>query len=98
MDFNLNNEKGVSTWLIGQDRFDDIIQETPFKIFSVIPAGPIPPNPSELTALEKTGELLSLLKESYDYIVDSSPIGLVSDTFHVASLADACILVVTRTH
>ena len=31
MDFNLNNEKGVSTFLIGKDRFEDIEQETPFK-------------------------------------------------------------------
>jgi len=94
-DFGLTNEKGVSTWLIGQDRIDDIIQDTSFKNLAVISAGPVPPNPSELTALEKTGELLSLLKERYDYIViDSSPIGIISDTFHLAILADACLLVV----
>ncbi len=45
--------------------------------------------------MEKTGELIKLLKERYDYIViDSTPIGLVSDTFHLASLADAIFLVV----
>jgi tyrosine-protein kinase Etk/Wzc len=94
-DFNLNNEKGVSTWLIGKDKLQDIIQETPFENLSVISAGPIPPNPSELISLEKTNELFKLLKEKYDYIVvDSSPIGLVSDTFHLASLADAFLLVV----
>jgi tyrosine-protein kinase Etk/Wzc len=94
-DFNLNNEKGVSTWLIGKDKFQDIIQETSFENLSVISAGPIPPNPSELISLEKTNELFKLLKEKYDYIVvDSSPIGLVSDTFHLASLADAFLLVV----
>jgi capsular exopolysaccharide synthesis family protein len=94
-DFNLNNEKGVSTWLIGKDKLNDIIQETSFKNLSIISAGPIPPNPSELTAMEKTEELLKLLKESYDLIIiDSSPIGIVSDTFHLASLADAFLLVV----
>jgi tyrosine-protein kinase Etk/Wzc len=94
-DFKLNNEKGISTWLIGQDKLPDIIQETSYENLSVIPAGPIPPNPSELTSLEKTNELFTLLKEKYDYIiVDSSPIGLISDTFHLASLADACLLVV----
>jgi tyrosine-protein kinase Etk/Wzc len=94
-DFNLNNENGVSTWLIGKDKLQDIIQETSFDNLSVIAAGPVPPNPSELTSLGKTGELIKLLKERYDYIIiDSSPIGIVSDTFYLASLADACLLVV----
>jgi tyrosine-protein kinase Etk/Wzc len=94
-DFNLSNDRGVSTWLIGKDNLQDIIQKTSFENLSIISAGPIPPNPSELIALEKTDELLRLLKESYDYIIiDSSPIGVVSDTFHLASLADACLLVV----
>ncbi|MBE0675154.1 MAG: polysaccharide biosynthesis tyrosine autokinase [Bacteroidales bacterium] len=93
--FNLVNEKGVSTWLIGQDSLQDIIQKTSFDNLSLISSGPIPPNPSELIALEKTQGLFKLLKEKFDYIiVDSSPIGLVSDTFHLASLSDACLLVV----
>jgi len=94
-DFRLSNDKGVSTWLIGKDSLQDIIQPTTYVNLSVIPAGPIPPNPSELTALQKTGELITLLKERFDYIIiDSSPIAVVSDTLHLASLADACLLVV----
>jgi capsular exopolysaccharide synthesis family protein len=94
-DFNLSNEKGVSTWLIGRDKLEDIIQKTRFENLSVISAGPIPPNPSELTSLDKSDELFKSLKDKYDYIiVDSSPIGIVSDTYHLASLSDACLLVV----
>jgi len=94
-DFNLSNEKGISTWLIGKDSLQDIIQETSFQKLSIISAGPVPPNPSELTALKKTEELINLLKESYDYIIiDSSPIGIVSDTYHLASLSDVCLIVV----
>jgi capsular exopolysaccharide synthesis family protein len=94
-DFNLSNEKGVSTWLIGKDKLCDIIQPTSFVNLSIIAAGPVPPNPSELTALEKTSELISLLKEKFDYvIIDSSPIGIVSDTLHLARHADVCMLVV----
>lgn len=94
-DFDLDNEKGVSTWLIGKDNIQDIIKKTAFENLSIITAGPVPPNPSELTALGKTDELFKLLKERYDYIIiDSSPIGLVSDTYHLVSLADACLLVV----
>jgi capsular exopolysaccharide synthesis family protein len=68
-DFNLSNERGISTWLIGKDKIQDIIQETSFKNLSVIPAGPIPPNPSELTALGKTKELFTYLKEKFDFII-----------------------------
>lgn len=94
-DFNLKNDSGVSTWLIGKDNLEDIIQKTSFANLSVISAGPVPPNPSELTALGKTGELIELLKNKYEYIIiDSSPIGIVSDTYHLASFADVSLLVV----
>jgi tyrosine-protein kinase Etk/Wzc len=96
-DFGLSNEKGVSTWLIGKDELQDVIKETPYENLFIIPAGPIPPNPSELIALDKTKELLRLLKEKYECIViDSSPIGTVSDSFHLTSLADTCILIIRR--
>ena len=94
-DFGLKNEKGISTWLIGKDKLQDIIQQTSFENLSIISAGPIPPNPSELIALEKTHELFRVLQGMYDYIIiDSSPIGIVSDTFHLAAMADVCLLVV----
>jgi len=98
-DFNLNNDKGISTWLIGQDKLEDIIQRTSVENLSLISAGPIPPNPSELTALEKTTELFKILKNNYDYIVvDSSPIGVVSDTIYLSSLANVCILIIRPGH
>ncbi|MBE0652977.1 MAG: polysaccharide biosynthesis tyrosine autokinase, partial [Bacteroidales bacterium] len=94
-DFKLENTRGLSTWLIGQDKLDDIILKTDFENLFVIPAGPVPPNPSELTALGKTQELFKLLKSRFDFIiVDTSPIGIVSDTYHLASLADVSLLVV----
>jgi Mrp family chromosome partitioning ATPase len=71
--------------------------DTHFENLSIILAGPIPPNPSELTVLEKTNELIRLLKEKYECIViDSSPIGIASDVFQLATLADTCILVVRQ--
>lgn len=94
-DFNLQNEKGLSTWLIGKDKLEDIIQKTDYDNLSIISAGPVPPNPSELIALHKTVELIDTLKRNYDYIIiDSSPVGIVSDTIRLAALADACLIVV----
>ena len=96
-DFKISNEHGLSTWLIGKDELKDIIKVTSYKNLSIIPAGPIPPNPSELIALEKTEELLRLLKVGYEcIIIDSPPVGMVSDTFHLTSLADTSILIVRQ--
>ena len=96
-DFGLGNDQGVSTWLIGKDGLEDVIKRNSYENLFIIPAGPVPPNPSELIALEKTEELLRLLKEKFEcIIIDSSPIGTVSDTFHLASLADTCILIVRQ--
>jgi capsular exopolysaccharide synthesis family protein len=93
-DFGIGNEKGVSTWLTGKDELQDIIKETPYENLFIMPAGPVPPNPSELTALGKTNELIRILREKYDcIIIDTSPIGTVSDAFHLATLADTCILI-----
>jgi tyrosine-protein kinase Etk/Wzc len=94
-DFGKTNDKGVSTWLIGQSSLDAIILKTDFENLDLIPSGPIPPNPAELTVLGKTEELFNLLKSRYDcIIVDTSPMGIVSDTIHLISLSDTCIMVV----
>lgn len=94
-DFGLRNEKGVSTWLIGINEIKEIEQETGFENLTIISAGPVPPNPSELTALGKTNELITSLKERYDYIIiDTSPLGVISDTFYLAAFADTCLMVV----
>lgn len=60
----------------------------------VICAGPIPPNPAELLLSHRVDELFDALRERYDYIiVDTAPIGLVSDTFTLDRIADASIYV-----
>jgi capsular exopolysaccharide synthesis family protein len=57
-------------------------------------AGPIPPNPAELLAREQLVQVLDLLKEEYDYIIlDTAPVGLVTDTLQIARLADVSVYV-----
>jgi capsular exopolysaccharide synthesis family protein len=94
-DFGIDNDQGVSTWLIGKDNLDDILKKTTYENLNIISAGPVPPNPSELTSSGKTDELLKLLKERFDcIIIDSPPIGIVSDTFYLAAKADTCLIIV----
>jgi capsular exopolysaccharide synthesis family protein len=98
-DFAVDNSNGVSTWLIGKDNLDIIIKKTSYSNLDVIPSGPVPPNPAELISLSKTEELIRLLKDRYDYIIiDSSPVGIVSDTFQLITMADVCIMVVRLNH
>ena len=96
-DFSLSNEQGVSTWLTGNDGLENIIKETPYQNLFIVPAGPVPPNPSELSVFEKTNDLVKLLKDRFDcIIIDSSPIGTVSDAFHISTMADVCLLIVRQ--
>ena len=57
-------------------------------------AGPVPPNPAELLARENLGLIFNYLKEDYDYIIlDTAPVGLVTDTFQIAKYADVSVMI-----
>jgi len=96
-DFNLDNSFGVVNYLIGQKNTDEIIQKTEMPFLDVITSGPIPPNPAELIIGESMGELLEDLKKRYDYIIlDTPPIGLVSDALELVQYCDATLYVVRQ--
>jgi len=57
-------------------------------------AGPIPPNPTELLSHDNLGIIINYLKRNYDYVVlDTAPVGLVTDTYQVGKYADVCAFV-----
>lgn len=57
-------------------------------------AGPIPPNPTELLARDSFGEVVSILRQLYDYVIfDTAPVGLVSDTIQIGKQADVTVFV-----
>ena len=90
-------QKGISNYLIGQVSLEDITISHPDYGFDIIPAGTLPPNPSELIKTIKTKQVLEHLKEKYDYVVvDCSPVGLVSDAYILSSMADTTLYVVRR--
>lgn len=87
---------GITNYLSSDDvAIDSIIEPLPgFKSLDIIVAGPIPPNPSELLASKKVDSLFAELRKRYDYIVvDSAPVGMVSDTFTLDRIADATVYV-----
>lgn len=97
--FDMNGQVGLSTYLIGRHSLDNVILETEYQNLHVIPSGPIPPNPSELSASEKAIKMFQTLKHKYDFIiVDTAPIGTVSDHYPIASIADAVLIMVRHGH
>lgn len=95
--FELQNDLGISSWFIGKCELQEIIRQTQYINLSVITSGPVPPNPSELIATDKTKELLRYLRDNYECIViDSSPIGIVSDSYLVEPFVDSLILIVRQ--
>jgi len=57
-------------------------------------AGPVPPNPTELLARENFAQVITLLREMYDYIIfDTAPVGLVTDTLQIGQQADMTVFV-----
>ena len=93
--FRIKNDKGLSSYLIGTHTLKDIINSTTIKGLDVITAGPIPPNPIDLIALPRMEELINTLKQSYNtIIIDSSPIGYVSEYIILMKYTNANIYIV----
>ncbi|MEQ8924238.1 MAG: polysaccharide biosynthesis tyrosine autokinase, partial [Fulvivirga sp.] len=80
-DFEISEEYGLSDYLAGNSSINEIIQSTRFENLDIINSGTVPPNPSELLLKPATSKLIEELKKSYEYIIiDSPPIGLVTDS------------------
>lgn len=92
--FDTDNEIGISTILIKKNNYKECIKKTTIPFFDYITAGPIPPNPSEMAISEQVDILIQELKEVYDtIIIDTPPIGIVSDAVYSFNRADVAIYV-----
>ncbi len=91
---NAGTTKGISTILIRRNEWSDCLVSTPVENFDFIPAGPHPPNPSELLLNGEFNELIEDLKKHYDYVLmDTPPVGLVTDGIMAMKKADISIYV-----
>ena len=96
--FNVQNTIGMSTLLIGQSSLEDCIQKSHLENLHFITAGPIPPNPAELIISNKMTDVINELKKLYDVIViDTPPVGIVTDAFPIISKVDYPVYIV-RAH
>ena len=87
--------KGLVHVLIGEATLDEVLIKDDNQLgFHFLPAGVVPPNPAELVRSEEMTKLLDELKQRYDYrIIDTSPLGLVSDAYALTGIADVNLLI-----
>ena len=92
--FKISNDRGLSTYLSGQDKLEEIVFETIIDNLSLLPAGPVPPNPSELIDKPEMKSLLNELSTRFDYIIlDNAPVSLVTDGLLIGRHADLNIFI-----
>lgn len=96
-DFNLSNDKGVSTYLSSDKTWRSLIKPSGYENLDILLSGPTPPNPAELLLQEKFVTLLEELKDNYDVIIlDCPPIGLVSETLEIFKHSDLNLMIVRQ--
>lgn len=98
--FDINNEINGITPLLAkgmvsiEDVKEEIVPSGINKNLDLLMAGPVPPNPAELIASQTLEDIFAILRKEYDYvIVDTAPVGLVTDTLQLSRIADATIIV-----
>jgi len=87
-------KEGLSSYLINSANLEDIIIKSPHDNLDYILSGVLPPNPTELMALDKTEKLITQLKNDYDYIVmDTTPLAQVTDAYLLINHAEVKVMV-----
>lgn len=92
--FNLQNDVGVTSYIVGKATINQITKDSGIEDLKIILSGPRTPNASELILDENLEKLINELKEEYDYvIIDTPPIGLLSDALVLMKQSDINIFV-----
>jgi len=95
MVFGERNDRGVTTALLEPGQLPSLVLDTQIPNLKILRAGPTPPNPADLMHSEAFGRILQELRAQFDRVViDSPPIGLVTDGVILSTRVDATVLVV----
>src|SRR5690606_25736762 len=92
---NAGNGHGMSQYLSGNATFEEVIVPTKIENLWFAPSGPVPPNPAELIGSPKMTEFITRAREEFDtIIVDTPPVGIVTDALLLSQLSDVNLFVV----
>ncbi|MDZ7636069.1 MAG: polysaccharide biosynthesis tyrosine autokinase [Bacteroidales bacterium] len=94
---SLDHSVGMSTYLSGNSKFEQVVQKTEIENLWFVSSGPIPPNPSELIERKAMTEFLEKARKEFDYIIiDTPPAAVVTDALLLAQRADVTLFVVRQ--
>jgi tyrosine-protein kinase Etk/Wzc len=97
---NLPRKTGITNYIIGKSKFEELPVQVPdVDNLYVIPCGPVPPNPAELLLDYRLEELINKVKSEFDIvIIDTAPVGLVSDAVMLGKYADATLYIIRHNY
>ncbi|KLU40128.1 MAG: CpsD/CapB family tyrosine-protein kinase [Limnochordia bacterium] len=91
----LHNSPGLTSLLVGEVKREDVVKDVGVPNLSVIPSGPVPPNPVELLGSQAMRNVLNAVREEFDMVVvDAPPIVAVTDAAVLCPLVDGVLLTV----
>jgi capsular exopolysaccharide synthesis family protein len=92
----LKRNQGITNYIIGKCEFSDLPVPVPStENLYIIPCGPVPPNPAELFLDDRIEQIMREVREHFDVvIIDTAPVGLVSDAINLSRYSDITLYVV----
>jgi capsular exopolysaccharide synthesis family protein len=94
----LTSQKGITNFLVGKANLEELPIKVPgFDNLFAISCGPVPPNPSELLLDPRVEEMIDWLKNNFDVVIlDTAPVGMVSDAMTLGKFADSTLYIVRQ--
>lgn len=97
--FGVSNAVGAMEVLLGEEAIKEVIQKTEEDYLDLLTTGQIPPNPSEVLGSKRFVDMIGDLEEDYDFILlDTPPVGMVTDAAVLSRMVDGTILVAAVGH
>jgi capsular exopolysaccharide synthesis family protein len=95
----VESKLGLSSYLVNKAEKEEIVMETKYENLYLVPSGPIPPNPAELLLKDRMSEFLSYLESEFEVIImDTPPVGLVSETMDLLRFSDVNLYIVRQNY
>jgi tyrosine-protein kinase Etk/Wzc len=95
--FSTGKQAGLTTYLIGETTYEDLIFKTDIENLYYVPSGPVPPNPTELLETERMKEFIAKIREDFDFVImDTPPVGIVSDALLLGHFADINMFIIRQ--
>jgi capsular exopolysaccharide synthesis family protein len=97
---NIAKRPGLTNYLLGKVNIENLpIPVEGSENLFVLPCGPVPPNPAELLLDPKLNDLFAYLRENFDVVImDTAPVGMVSDAMTLSRYADCTLYIVRQGH